>query len=66
MWLAYEYTNDFNPIPPPPPPRESKRLSIMPFQTLSTKQSEVAEFSITRLTKQTWRDKVCEIIKMDV
>ncbi len=26
---------------PPPPQRESKRLSIMPFQTLSTKQSEV-------------------------
>ncbi len=39
------------PIPPPPPPpqRESKHLSIMPFQTLSTKQSEVAEFDITRL-----------------
>ncbi len=32
-----------------PPPRESKRLSIMPFQTLSMKQSEVAEFGITRL-----------------
>ncbi len=32
-----------------PPPRESKRLSIMPFQNLSTKQSEVAEFGITRL-----------------
>ncbi len=31
------------------PPRESKRLSIMPFQTRSTKQSEVAEFGITRL-----------------
>ncbi len=25
--------------PPPPPPPESKRLSIMPFQTLSTKRS---------------------------
>ncbi len=34
---------------PPPPPRESKRLLIMPFQTLSTKQSEVAVFGITRL-----------------
>ncbi len=32
-----------------PPPRESKRFSIMPFQTLSTEQSEVAEFAITRL-----------------
>ncbi len=32
-----------------PPPRESKHFSIMPFQTLSTKQSEVAEFGITRL-----------------
>ncbi len=32
-----------------PPPRESKCLSIMPFQTLATKQSEVAEFGITRL-----------------
>ncbi len=31
------------------PPRESKRFSIMPFQTLSSKQSEVAEFGITRL-----------------
>ncbi len=32
-----------------PPPRESKRLSIMLFQTLSTKQSEVV-FGITRLS----------------
>ncbi len=32
-----------------PPLRESKHLSIVPFQTLSTKQSEVAEFGITRL-----------------
>ncbi len=30
-------------------PWESKRLTIMPFQTLSTKQSEEAEFGITRL-----------------
>ncbi len=34
----------------PPPTLESKRLSIMPFQTLSMKQSEVAEFGITRLS----------------
>ncbi len=33
----------------PSPTRESKRFSMMPFQTLSTKQSEVAEFGITRL-----------------
>ncbi len=38
------------PKPLPPPPRYSKRISIMPFQTLSTKQSEVAEFGITRLS----------------
>ncbi len=37
----------------PPPPRESKRLWIMPFQTLFTKQSEVAEFGITRLPHNT-------------
>ncbi len=37
------------PPPPPPPPREIKRLLIMPFQTLSTKQSEAAEFGFTRL-----------------
>ncbi len=41
-----------------PPPQESKRLSSMPFQTLSTKQSEVAEFGITRLTKG-WKSKKC-------
>ncbi len=34
------------------PARESKRLSIMPFQTLSMKQSKVAEFGIARLTKK--------------
>ncbi len=49
VWLAYGYTNDFKLQTSAPPPRESKRLSIMPFQTLSTKQSEVAELGITRL-----------------
>ncbi len=44
------------PPPTPPPPRESKRLSIMPFQTLSTKQSEVEEFGIIRLVLDyTWK-----------
>ncbi len=48
MWLAYGYTNDFK-LQTSAPPRENKRLSIMPFQTLSTKQSEIAEFVITSL-----------------
>ncbi len=52
MWLAYVYTNDFK-LQTSPPRRESKRLWIMPFQTLSMKQSEVAEFGITRLQQFT-------------
>ncbi len=43
------YTNDFK-LQTSAPPRESKRLSIMLFQTLSTKKSEVAEFGFTRLS----------------
>ncbi len=49
MWLAYGCTNDFKLQKSPPLPWESKRLSIIAFQTLSTKQSEVAEFGITGL-----------------
>ncbi len=43
---------------PPPHTRESKLLSIMPFQTLSTKQSEVAEFGITGLPLASLRKKM--------
>ncbi len=37
-------------------PRESKRLSIIPFQTRSTKQSQVAQFGITRLEQIVIKD----------
>ncbi len=48
--LAYGYTNNFKlQTSAPPPKKESKRLSFMPSQTLSTKQSEVVEFGTTRL-----------------
>ncbi len=48
MRLAYGYTNDFK-LQTSALQRESKCLLMMPFQALSTKQSEVAEFGITRL-----------------
>ncbi len=38
------------------PPPESKRLSIIPFQTRSTKQSQVAQFGITRLERIVIKD----------
>ena len=41
--IGLRVTNDFTPR------EKEKRFSIMPCQTLSTKQSEVAEFGITRL-----------------
>ncbi len=56
---AYGYTNDFKLQTSPQPPRVSQRLSIMPFQTLSTKQSEVAEFGITRLDTSIIHSNAC-------
>ena len=46
--IGLRVTNDFK-LQTSAPQRESKHFSITPFQTLSTKQSEVAEFGITRL-----------------
>ena len=46
--IGLRVTNDFK-LQTSARPRERKRFSIMPCQTPSTKQSELAEFCITRL-----------------
>ncbi len=48
---GFSIQNGETPRDPQIPPQESQRFLIMPFQTLSTKQSEEADSGITRLTK---------------